>query len=317
MDELVREWFRKNLLSCKLCPRNCNVDRRSKLGWCGVGDRAKLSSVVLHFGEEPPVSGESGAGTVFFTGCNMRCIYCQNMNFSQKGLGVEVDVEELAEIFLDLQRSGAKTLNLVTPTANMPFVIDALLIAKEKGFNLPIVYNTSSYENVETLRMLEGIVDIYLADLRYADDETGMKYSKVPDYFTITSKALIEMHRQVGPFKEERMKGLIVRHLVLPNNVAQSERVLDFIFFSLSPTVPVSIMSQYNPVFSARFDPLIGRRISAEEYERVIEYALKLGLCGWIQTEEKKKVTVKPIESTYKINEKLRSKATARPLPTQ
>lgn len=309
MDELALEWFRKNLLSCELCPRMCKVDRRHQIGSCGVADRPKLSSVVLHFGEEPPISGETGAGTIFFSGCNMRCIYCQNMNFSQKGLGVEVSVEELAEFFLDLQQSGAKTLNLVTPTPNIVFAIEALLLAKKNGFNLPVVYNTSSYESVDTLRMLEGFVDIYLADLRYADDEAGLKYSKVPNYFSIASKALIEMHRQVGPFDEKRMRGVIVRHLVLPNDVAQSKRVLEFVYFCLSPSVPVSIMSQYNPVFGARNDPLIGRRITQEEYERVVDYALKLGLDGWVQTEEKKKVTVRPVSSTYKIIEKLKSKA--------
>ncbi|MGE0032476.1 MAG: radical SAM protein, partial [Pseudothermotoga sp.] len=261
--------------------------------------------------------GETGAGTVFFSGCNMRCIYCQNMNFSQKGLGIEVSTQELAEFFLDLQQSGAKTLNLVTPAPNVAFIVKALFIARERGFNLPVVYNTSSYEDVETLRRLEGIVDIYLADLRYADDETGRKYSKVPNYFSVASKALVEMHRQVGPFDEKRMKGLIVRHLVLPNDVAKSQRVLDFIYFCLSPSVPVSIMSQYNPVFGAQTDPVIGRRIKKNEYERVIDYALKLGLNGWMQTDEKKRVTVRPVSSTYKIIEKMRSRAVKELLPNQ
>ncbi|WP_041077459.1 radical SAM protein [Thermotoga caldifontis] len=311
------EWFKGHLSSCRLCPIECGVDRRSQLGRCGVGDAAKLSSVVLHFGEEPPISGETGAGTIFFTGCNMRCVYCQNMNFSQRGLGVEVEVEELADFFLDLQRSGAKTLNLVTPTPNLIFTVEALWIARQRGFNLPVVYNTSSYEKLETLRMLEGIVDIYLADLRYADDATGMKYSKVPDYFSVASKALIEMHRQVGPFDEKKMKGLIVRHLVLPNDVARSRDVLDFVYFCLSPSVPVAIMSQYNPVFGARNDPVIGRRITKEEYERVVDYALELGLNGWMQTEEKKRVTVRPVASTYRVIEKLRSRASTEPLPNR
>ncbi|MBC7122323.1 MULTISPECIES: radical SAM protein [Pseudothermotoga] len=314
MVERVIDWFKNNLSNCRLCPLSCGADRRRRVGHCGVGARPKLSSVVLHFGEEPPISGETGAGTIFFTGCNMRCIYCQNMNFSQKGLGTEVSTQELAEFFLDLQQSGAKTLNLVTPTPNITFTVEALLFAKERGFNLPVVYNTSSYENVETLRRLEGIVDIYLADLRYADDETGWKYSKVPNYFSVASKALVEMHRQVGPFDEKRMKGLIVRHLVLPNDVAKSQRVLDFIYFCLSPSVPVSIMSQYNPVFGARTDPVIGRRINKEEYERVIDYALKLGLNGWMQTDEKKRVTVKAVTSAYKIIEKMRSRASREPL---
>lgn len=317
MVERALDWFRNNLSNCKLCPLECGVDRRHQVGRCGVGVRPKLSSVILHFGEEPPISGDTGAGTIFFTGCNMRCVYCQNMNFSQKGLGVEVSTQELADFFLDLQQSGAKTLNLVTSTPNVAFVVEALFIAKERGFNLPVVYNTSSYESVETLRKLEGIVDIYLANLRYADDETGRKYSKVPNYFSVASKALVEMHRQVGPFDEERMKGLIVRHMVLPNDVARSQRVLDFIYFSLSPSVPVSIMSQYNPVFGARKDPNIGRRITKEEYERVIDYALKLGLIGWMQTDEKKRVTVKPVASTYRIIEKMRLRTSEEPLPSR
>jgi len=267
-------------------------------------------SVVLHFGEEPPISGESGAGTIFFSGCNLRCIYCQNMNFSQLAKGIEITQEDLAEIFLDLQNHGAKTLNLVSPTPHILSIVEALAIAKEKGLSLPVVYNTSGYESVETLRLLDGIVDVYLADLKYADDETGYLYSGVKDYYTVTTKALIEMHRQVGALREdsEPLKGLIVRHLVLPNNVAGTEKVLDFVFHSLSPSVPISLMSQYNPLFGARSDPLISRKVSKEEYEKAIEKVIQLGMNGWIQTDEKKRVTAKPVPSTYKIIDLMKSK---------
>lgn len=293
---------------CDLCPVQCGVNRYQSVGKCKIGNLPKLMSVVLHFGEEPPISGENGAGTIFFSGCNLRCIYCQNMNFSQLANGVEITSRELAEIFLDLQDHGAETLNLVTPTPHILSIVEALEIASEKGFNLPVVYNTSSYESVETLRLLEGIVDVYLADLKYADDESGYIYSGVRDYYTVATKALIEMHRQVGAFKEDSKKGLIVRHLVLPNNVGGTQKVLDFVFYSLSPSVPISLMSQYNPLFSARSDALISRKLTKEEYETSIQQALQLGMKGWIQTDEKKRVTAKPITSTYKIIDLMRSR---------
>ncbi len=286
----------------------CKVDRYQSVGKCKVADLPKLMSVVLHFGEEPPISGENGAGTIFFSGCNLRCIYCQNMNFSQMANGVEITHQELAEIFMDLQNHGAETLNLVTPTPHLLSIVQALAIAKEKGFSLPVVYNTSSYESVETLRLLDGIVDIYLADLKYADDKSGYVYSGVKNYYTIATRALIEMHRQVGAFKENRKKGLIVRHLVLPNNVGGTHRVLDFVFHSLSPSVPISLMAQYNPLFGARSDPLISRKLTKEEYEAAVQRAIELGMTGWIQTDEKKRVTARPVPSTYKIINLMRSK---------
>jgi putative pyruvate formate lyase activating enzyme len=286
------------------------VNRYETTGRCKIGSKVKIMSVVLHFGEEPPISGETGAGTIFFSGCNLRCVYCQNMNFSQKADGVEISTEELAEIFLDLQSHNAKCLNLVTPTPHLPFIIEALSIAKREGFDLPVVYNTSSYESVDILRLIEGVVDVYLADLKYADDETGMALSKVNDYFTVAKKALIEMHKQVGAFRElyGKIKGLIVRHLVLPNNVSQSEKVLEFVFYGLSPSVPVSLMSQYNPLFKAKQNLLISRKLEKEEYEQIVNTAVRMNMNGWIQTDEKKKVTVKPVPSTYKITSLLKSK---------
>lgn len=230
------------------------------------------------------------------------------MNFSQLAKGVEITSGELAEIFLDLQYHGAETLNLVTPTPHLLSIVQALEIAKQKGLNLPVVFNTSSYESVETLKLLEGIVDIYLADLKYGDDQAGYIYSLVKDYYTVATRALMEMHRQVGAFKEERKKGLIVRHLVLPNDVGGTQRVMDFVFYSLSPSVPISLMSQYNPLFGARTDPLIARKITKEEYETAIERAVELNMVGWIQTDEKKRVTAKPVKSTYKIISLLKSR---------
>lgn len=300
--------MKEKLTHCDLCPVQCGVNRYYDSGKCKVGALARIMSVVLHFGEEPPISGENGAGTIFFSGCNLRCVYCQNMNFSQLAKGVEITSEELAEIFLDLQDHGAQTLNLVTPTPHLLPIVEALKVAKEKGFNLPVVYNTSSYESVETLRLLEGIVDVYLADLKYADNESGYKYSGVKDYYTVAARALIEMHRQVGPFKENSKRGLIVRHLVLPNDVAGTQRVIDFVYCSLSPSVPVSLMAQYNPLFEARSDPLISRRITDEEYEMSVQRLLQLDMTGWIQTDEKKRVTAKPVKSTYKIISLMKSK---------
>lgn len=284
------------------------MNRYHETGKCKVGAQAKVMNVVLHLGEEPPISGENGAGTIFFSGCNLRCVYCQNMNFSQLAKGVEITSGELAEIFLDLQYHGAETLNLVTPTPHLLSIVQALEIAKQKGLNLPVVFNTSSYESVETLKLLEGIVDIYLADLKYGDDQAGYIYSLVKDYYTVATRALMEMHRQVGAFKEERKKGLIVRHLVLPNDVGGTQRVMDFVFYSLSPLVPISLMSQYNPLFGARTDPLIARKITKEEYETAIERAVELNMVGWIQTDEKKRVTAKPVKSTYKIISLLKSR---------
>ncbi len=306
----VASVLKKKLENCELCPLNCKINRYFSAGSCKINHRPRVNAVVLHFGEEPPISGETGAGTVFFSGCNMRCIYCQNMYFSQLANGVDISVEELAEIFLDLERMGAKTLNLVTPTPHVAAIVEALEAAKARGFKLPVVYNTSSYDSVETLRLLEGYVDIYLADIKYADDETAARYSKVPNYFTLAKRAVIEMFRQVGPFREDRMKGLIIRHLVLPNDFSGTERVLEFVYFGLSPTVPVSLMSQYNPLFEARNDPQLNRRLTKEEYELAIKKALDLGLEGWIQTDEKKRVTVKPVPSTYKIIELLKARKT-------
>lgn len=218
----------------------------------------------------------------------MKCIYCQNMGFSQRGVGFEITVEELACAFLKAQRGSASTLDLVSPTPYLPWIIKALDMSRKCGFNLPVVYNTSSYERVDTLRKIEGYMDIYLADIRYTDNQMGMKYSKVPDYWDIAQKAVHEMYRQVGPFDEERMKGLIVRILVLPNNVSGHEKALEFVA-NLDKDIPISLMSQYIPHFGAKEDEMINRKITKDEYESALDKLIALDLDGWMQLDEKEK----------------------------
>lgn len=272
----------------------CHVDRRYSLGVCGVGYLPKLSNIVLHKGEEPPISGDTGAGAVFFTGCQMKCIYCQNMGFSQRGVGTELSLTELACAFLNVQKAGAKTLDLVTPTPHLPWIVAALEAARIRGFSLPVVYNTSSYERVDVIRALDGFVDIYLADIRYTDDTMGLRYSRVPDYWTVAKDAIVEMYDQVGPFDEARMKGLIVRILVLPNNVSGHFKALEFVA-SLDTRIPVALMSQYLPHFGAKNDELIGRRVRKEEYEQALDRLVELGLDGWMQLDEKERLTTLPL----------------------
>ncbi|MDI3517482.1 MAG: putative pyruvate formate lyase activating enzyme [Thermotogota bacterium] len=285
-----------HLKECSLCPRECKVDRRTTSGVCGVGYFPKISNIVLHKGEEPPISGENGAGAVFFSGCPMKCIYCQNMGFSQKGIGKEIKLDDLIHAFRVLEKEKAHTLDLVTPTPHLPWIVEALDSLKNEGFSLPVVYNTSSYEKVDILRELEGLVDIYLADIRYTDSSYGLRYSKVPDYWEVARKAIFEMYRQVGPYRDNKRKGLIIRILVLPNNVSGHEKALEFIAHQLDPSVPVALMSQYLPHFEAKKDPLIGRKITTEEYEKAIEMMLQLGLDGWYQTDEVERVTARGVD---------------------
>jgi putative pyruvate formate lyase activating enzyme len=262
------------LESCEVCPHRCGVNRlKGELGFCKTGKNAIVDSYFPHRGEEKPIKGYRGSGTVFFSYCNMRCVYCQNYQISQLGEGREVSPEELAEIFLELQAMGCHNLNLVTPSHVVPQILSALYLAVKKGFRLPIVYNTSSFDSLESLRLLEGIVDIYLADLKYADREVARRYSKVKNYPEVAMTAIREMHRQVGDLiLDERgiaIRGLLVRHLVLPNGLAGTEKVAEFLG-SLSKNMAVNVMDQYYPSYMAWKYPELSRRITQKEYHQAL-----------------------------------------------
>ena len=257
----------------------------------------KISNAILHFGEEPPLVEEGGSGAIFFSGCPMKCTYCQNMGFSQRGIGVEISEEELAFIMLKLQEAGAQNINLVTATHYIPQILKALETAALEGLKLPIVWNTSGYEDPNILKPLEGVVDIYLTDIRYTEDTVGKKYSKVPNYWSVTKEAIKEMFRQVGAFNGE--KGVIVRILIFPNKITDHKKALLFIANELSKEVPVSIMRQYMPVFGAKKDPKINRGVTDEEFEEILSFAEILNLEGWYQLDETKIVPTKAVSEIF------------------
>lgn len=280
--------------NCQLCPRRCGVNRlKGELGYCRAGIEPEVSSFYSHFGEEPPISGWSGSGTVFFTHCNLRCVFCQNYPISQLGYGNKISIEQLASIMLNLQKRGCHNINLVTPTHFTPQIVAALNIAAGKGLTIPLVYNCGGYESIQTLKLLEGIVDIYMPDIKYGGKKEAEKYSNAPDYFEVTKMAVKEMHRQVGDLQISpdgiAKRGLLIRHLILPNNLARSERILKFIKDEVSPNSYISIMSQYFPAYKAVQIPELNRKITKKEYQKVIGLAQKLSLeKGWRQelTEE-------------------------------
>jgi len=277
------------LTSCNICPRQCNVNRlKGELGFCKTGAKPKVYSFLPHHGEEPPISGSRGSGTIFFSHCNMSCLYCQNYEFSQSGEGREVEVEELAEFMLHLEGLGCHNINLVTPTHVLPQILEALNLAVAKGLKIPLVYNTSGYESARMIKMLDGIMDIYLADMRYADNAMGIRYSCVPDYPQYNREAVKEMHRQVGIADIDNRgiikRGLVIRHLVLPNNISGTEKIMKFIAAELSPDTYVSLMSQYLPCYRAFKFKEISRRPTKEEYRAAEEAMHKYGLYnGWTQ----------------------------------
>jgi len=281
------------LAQCRLCPRRCQVDRLSgKLGYCRAGARARVASWNRHRWEEPPISGSRGSGTIFFSGCTGRCLFCQNYPISQLGVGQDVDDERLASMMLELQRDGCHNINLVTPTHFVPQILAALELAIPRGFRLPLVYNSSGYEALEALQLLEGIVDIYLPDAKYADEKVARELSGFKRYVHANQIALVEMSRQVGPRLQLdadglAIRGLIVRHLVLPGELAGSAEVARWLAANLSPEVHVSIMSQYFPAHRAIGHETLGRKVSAEEYKRAVEAFAAAGLTnGWQQEPE-------------------------------
>ena len=284
--------MKKYLEECKLCPRECKVNRiDGKIGRCRAGVNPKIALADLHFFEEPCISGKSGSGTVFFSGCNLSCKFCQNYEISQLGKGNEITIEELSNEFLNLQKRGANNINLVTGFAFVPQIIGALKIAKEKGLNIPIVYNSSGYESIETLKLLDGHVDVYLPDLKYGFDELSEYLSDCKNYFDIAKEAIKEMIRQVGTpeFDENGMikKGVIVRHLILPNHIQNSKKVLRWISKNLPKKIYVSVMAQYFPTYRANDFEDINRKLNKEELEQIESYIQELNLeNGYIQNIE-------------------------------
>ncbi len=277
------------LRNCTLCPRKCGVDRtKGELGLCRGGARAMVSSYNAHFGEEPPISGSRGSGTVFLTNCSLKCIYCQNYPISQLGHGKKVTDAELGRMMLSLQSRSCHNINFVTPTHYMPQILSGLALAAEQGLRLPVVYNTGGYELVEVLKLLEGVVDIYMPDMRYARDEMGLKYSGVPDYATHNRPAIKEMHRQTGDLVMDEdgvgVRGLVIRLLVLPESISGTEDTLEFIAKEVSPDSFISLMAQYFPAHKAEHTAPLDRRITREEYSRTLKKMRELGFTqGWAQ----------------------------------
>lgn len=272
-----------NLEKCEICPHECGINRtKNQIGRCKSTDKIKIALYSIHKFEEPCISGGNGSGTVFFSNCNLNCIYCQNYEISQEGKGREISVEELADIFIKQQNRKAENINLVTPTSYTLQIIEAIKIAKKRGLNIPIIYNTNGYEKVETLKLLEGYVDVYLPDLKYYDDELGKKYSKVDKYFEIAVKAIKEMYRQVGsPKLDERgmiKSGLMIRHLVLPNNIENSKKILKWIKENIDENVYVDIMAQYFPTYKAKDSKDLNRKLTKEEYKEIEEYVYDLNI---------------------------------------
>ncbi len=267
--------------SCRICPRNCGVDRlKGEKGACRSGAQLKISSIGPHFGEEPMISGTKGSGTVFFSNCNLKCLFCQNYQISQEGLGHRMSEEDLAAKMIELQIAGCHNINLVSPTHFIPQIIKTVLIAKEKGLKIPIVYNSNGYESVDSLRSLKGLIDIYLPDIKYSDDENAFKFSGIKRYVAANRAAIAEMFGQVGNLILDdsgiATRGLLVRHLVLPDDIAESRGSLTYLA-SLSKKLWISIMSQYHPCHKAVNHDRLGRKLRIDEYKTVLDTALELG----------------------------------------
>lgn len=285
-----KEELARSLISCcRCCPRFCNVDReKDERGVCGAGKELVIASSGAHFGEEPPISGWKGSGTIFFTFCPMGCVYCQNYPFSQLGQGRQKTIDEFVSIMIKLQAEGCHNINLVTPTHFVPQIFWGINKARKAGLTIPLVYNTSSYDSLEALSLMEGIIDIYLADIRYTDQEKSLRYSGTKNYPQASSKAIKEMYRQAGPLQVGRdavaLGGLLIRHLVLPNAISGTKEAFAFIAKELSPKVPVSLMSQYFPAYNADKYPELNRHITREEYKDALELLDVFDLTqGWRQ----------------------------------
>lgn len=284
---------------CTLCPRNCNAERTTASGYCSVSNEIMAARAALHFWEEPCISGKTGSGTVFFSGCSLRCVYCQNREIALGNIGKVISIKRLAEIFLELQEKGACNINLVTPTHYILQIKEALILAKQNGLSIPIVYNTSSYETVESLHLLEGLIDIYLPDLKYKSPQIAKRYSNAPNYFSYACAALKEMYRQVGSpiFENDLLKrGIIVRHLVLPCNTNDSKEIIYYLYHTYRNNIYISIMNQYTPVIKQTEFLELNRKLTKKEYDEVVDYAIELGVeYGFIQEEETAKESFIPM----------------------
>lgn len=279
----------QELRKCQICPRECKVDRiNRKKGSCMASDKVEVSLISLHMHEEPCISGENGSGTIFFSHCNLHCIFCQNYEISQLNNGKEIEIEELANIMLKQQENKAENINLVTPTMYAYQIKEAIKIAREKGLSIPIIYNSNGYEKVETLKDLEGYIDVYLPDLKYYSNEISEKYSKAPNYFRVATKAILEMIRQVGEpkFDERGMikKGVMIRHLILPNHLQNTKNILKWIKENVPKEIYINVMAQYFPTYKAKEDELINRNLNRREYKQIEQYFYSLDFKnGYIQ----------------------------------
>lgn len=273
----------EKLKRCEICPHNCKVNRlQSQLGRCKCNDKVKIALASVHNFEEPCISGKNGSGTIFFSNCNLNCKFCQNYEISQEGKGIEITIEELADIFIKQQEKKVHNINLVTPTMYAYQIIEAIKIARKKGLNIPIIYNSNGYENVQTIKDLNGYIDVYLPDLKYYDNDLGLKYSGIKNYFEYASKAILEMYKQVGSPKFDKngniLKGLMIRHLVLPNNIENSKNVLKWIKENIDENVYINIMAQYFPTYKAKGIKELNRKLSKEEYEEIENFVYGLNI---------------------------------------
>lgn len=268
--------------SCELCPRKCHINRNINKGICSNTSTLKVARSALHYFEEPSISGTNGSGTIFFSGCNLKCCYCQNKEISNDNFGINISVERLSELMLELQAKKASNINLVTPTHFVPSIIEAIKLARKKGLSIPIVYNTSGYESVATIKQLAGYVDIYLTDFKYFDNKLGEDLSKVKNYFEIASLALEEMYKQVGKnkFASNGMmtKGIIVRCLVLPTKGTDTKKIINYLYKKYQDNIYLSIMNQYTPVNHSDTFTFLNDKVSDKEYDDIINYALDLGV---------------------------------------
>lgn len=279
----------EKLEKCKLCPHNCEVNRNDgKIGRCKATNKIKIALYSTHNFEEPCISGKKGSGTVFFSNCNLNCVFCQNYEISQLGKGKEISIEELSKIFIKQQENEVENINLVTPTSYVPQIIEAIKIARKKGLKIPIIYNTNGYENIETIKMLDGYIDVYLPDLKYAEEKTAKKFSKIDNYFEVATKAIKEMIKQVGTPKLDEngiiKKGVMIRHLVLPNNIENSKKVLKWIVENLPKEIYISVMAQYFPTYKAKEIDEINRKLTKEEWKQIEDYIEELEIeNGYVQ----------------------------------